>query len=157
MPSLLETRRAETESNIESLSISFASVEPAEMVIVENHPISQQIAELDSGLLILREKLVAQTAQQQELAQARDLAWQTYQALAKKEQEVAVAAGSTGTEVRLASNSAVPDGPVGISNLMTTLLAAIAGGMLALSTLIVVFWWRESDVIKEEQGDRATE
>lgn len=151
---VLETRRAETENNIESLSISFASVEPAEMVIDEDHPIRQQIAELDAGLLVLREELAAQSAQQQELAQARDLAWETYQALAKKEQEVAIAAGSTGTEVRLASNSAVPDKPAGMSGLLMAIVASILGGMMAVFGVTVVYWWREPEPNGEKESTR---
>jgi uncharacterized protein involved in exopolysaccharide biosynthesis len=147
---VLETRRAETQTNIETLSISFAAVAPAELVIDEDHPISQQIAELDAGLLILREDLAVQGAQQRELTQVRDLAWQTYQALAKKEQEVAVAAGSTGTEVRLASNSAVPDEPAGTSGLRLVIVALVVGGMLAAMGVMAVYWWREPEMIEPE-------
>jgi uncharacterized protein involved in exopolysaccharide biosynthesis len=147
---VLETRRAETQTNIETLSISFAAVAPAELVIDEDHPISQQIAELDAGLLILREELAVQGAQQRELTQVRDLAWQTYQALAKKEQEVAVAAGSTGTEVRLASNSAVPDEPAGTSGLRLVIVALVVGGMLAAMGVMAVYWWREPEMIEPE-------
>jgi hypothetical protein len=145
---VLETRRTETRANIESLSISFAAVAPDELVIDENNPISRQIAELDAGLLQLRAELTAQSAQYQEFTQARDLAWETYQALAKKEKEVAIAAGSTGTEVRLASESAVPNSPTGTSGLLMALVALIMGGMLAVFGITAVYWWREEEVIE---------
>ena len=51
---VLEARRAVTADQIESLSISFAAVEPEELVIGEAHPISQRIAELNTNLLGLR-------------------------------------------------------------------------------------------------------
>ncbi|MEJ2750474.1 MAG: hypothetical protein P8183_21585, partial [Anaerolineae bacterium] len=146
--SVLEARRTKTESNIESLSISFADVAPAELVIDENSPIQRQIAELGDNLLQLRAELTAQYAQQQELTQARDLAWNTYQALSKKEAEVTVAAESTGTEVRLASRSAVPDKPAGRSGLLMAVVAAVVGGMLAVFGVTAVYWWREPEVIE---------
>jgi hypothetical protein len=142
---VLETRRAETEANIESLSISFASVAPADLVLADDSPSKKQIAELGDNLQQLQAELMAQYAQQQELAQVRDLAWETYQSLAKKEKEVAIAAESAGTEVRLASNAAVVG--VGTSRLLVALVALVVGGMLAVMGVTAVYWWREADVI----------
>lgn len=145
---VLTARRAETEAQIESLSISFAAVEPAETVVGEDHPINQRIEELNANLLQLQAELAAQTAQDQELTQVRDLAWETYQALAKKEAEVTIAVESTGTEVRLASRSAVPDEPAGRSGLIMAVVAAVVGGMLAVFGVTAVYWWREADMIE---------
>lgn len=140
---VLETRRAAVAASIESLSIGFAAVAPAELTFDESSPSRQQITALNADILQLRADLTAQAAQQQELVQARDLAWETYQALAKKETEVAIAAESTGTEVRLASRSAVPVEPAGISPLLLAFMAAVIGGMLAVFWVTAVYWWRE--------------
>ncbi len=152
---VLETRRVETENNIETLSISFASVESAEFVIDENNPISQQVTELDADLLQLRAKLAALLAQQQEVAQARDLAWETYHALSRKEQEVSIAAGSTGTEVRLASNSVVPDEPAGTNGLLMAIVALVMGGMMGVFGVTAVYWWQEPGERELEERARA--
>ncbi|MCB9418919.1 MAG: hypothetical protein H6667_03900 [Ardenticatenaceae bacterium] len=143
---VLKTRRAETQANIESLSISFAEVAPAELVFDENSPSQKQITELGTNLLQLREKLTAQYAQQQELTQARDLAWDTYQALAIKEAEVKIAAESTGTEVRLASNAAVPYQSQGTGGVLLAIVAGVVSGMLAVFGVTAVYWWQDVKV-----------
>ena len=90
---------------------------------------------------------------QQELTQARDLAWETYQALAKKQKEVGITLGSTGTEVRLAGGAVVPGEPAGTSGLVVTLVAVMIGGMLAVFGVTAVFWWREPETAEPERQD----
>ena len=64
---VLESSRVETLAQIETFSLSFASVEPEELVIGDDHPISQRIVELNNNILALRAELSSQTAEQREL------------------------------------------------------------------------------------------
>lgn len=145
MIAVLEAGREETLAQIETFSLSFASVEPEELVIGDDHPISQRIMELNENILSLRAEMSSQSAKQQELVQARDLAWETYLALTKKQKEVEIAAQSTGTEVRLASSSAVPAVPTRTSGFLLAVVAFIVGGMFALMGVTAVYWWREPE------------
>ena len=66
-----------------------------------------------------------------------------------------IAAGSTGTEVRLASNAAVPDEPTGTSGLLLAIVALVVGGMLAVMGVTAVYWWQEPEERELEERARA--
>ncbi|MCP4422582.1 MAG: hypothetical protein GY805_38720 [Chloroflexi bacterium] len=140
---VLEASRVETLAQIEAFSLSFASVEPKELVIGDDHPISQRIIELNDNILTLRAELAVQTSKQRELDQARDLAWETYDLLIKRQKEIEIASTSTGTEVQVASNSTVPGAPAGASRLLLALVAGIVGSMVAVFAVVVANWWFE--------------
>ena len=138
----LETRRTETLAQIETFSLSFASVEPNELIVDDNHPISQRIIELNDSILTLRAELSAETSQDRELNQELDLAWSTYQTLTRREKDVEISSDSQGTEVRIASNAAVPDEPTrsGFSFILA-IIGAFLGIMAATLTRIIIYWW----------------
>jgi uncharacterized protein involved in exopolysaccharide biosynthesis len=89
--------------------------------------------------------LEAERAHQQNLLQQRDLAWETYSTLSKKEVEVRVAAATGGTEVKLASPAAVPAKPTSPKPLLNSALAGTIGGILAMFGVYVVRYMGDED------------
>ena len=87
----------------------------------------------------LREQLEAEEARSRELHQERDLAWETYQSLARKQAEVQVAAGVGATnEVRLAVSAAPGVTPVKPRKMMMIGVAGALGLMVGVFGAFVI-------------------
>lgn len=150
----LETRQVTTLEQIEAFSsLSFSSADSQELEIGDEHFINQRIIELNNNLLALEAELSSQTTEQLELNQAQSLAWETYQTLTRKQKETEIASTSTGTEVRIASNSTVPDEPTNTSSLMLAILGAIVGMMVAIGILFTINWWSGSESVNNHPSN----
>lgn len=80
----------------------------------------------------LRAQLEAQQARERELTAQRDLAWESYQTLARREAELRVDRELPESEVRLATPATVPLEPVSPQRLRNTALAGAVGAMLGV-------------------------
>jgi len=107
----LEARRDETQARIDSLSSQLLVSRGYELAAPADDPISRLIAQYSQEVLELQEQLEREKARKRELTQARDLAWETYQTLARKEAEVQVATQVRDTEVRFAVPAVEPKYP----------------------------------------------
>jgi len=87
---------------------------------------------LQQEILQLQEQLEREQARQRELTQARDLAWETYQTLARKEAEVQVATQVTDTEVRFAVPAVEPKHPVAPKKKLNIATAGVLGLMVGV-------------------------
>jgi len=87
---------------------------------------------LQQEILQLEEQLEREEAKKRELTQARDLAWDTYQTLARKEAEVQVATQVRDTEVRFAVPAAEPKEPVAPKRKLNIAVAGVLGLMVGV-------------------------
>ena len=87
---------------------------------------------LQQEILKLQEQLEREQACQRELTQARDLAWETYQTLARKEAEVQVATQVRDTEVRFAVPAVEPKYPVAPKKKLNIAIAGVLGLMVGV-------------------------
>ena len=87
---------------------------------------------IQQEVLQLQEELEREEARKRELTQARDLAWETYQTLARKEAEVGVSAQVTDTEVRFAVPAVEPKKPVAPRNKLNVAMAGVLGLMVGV-------------------------
>ncbi len=87
---------------------------------------------LQQEILQLQEQLEREQARQQELTSARDLAWETYDTLARKEAEVGVASQATDTEVRFAVPAVEPKEPVAPKKKLNIAIAGVLGLMVGV-------------------------
>jgi succinoglycan biosynthesis transport protein ExoP len=87
---------------------------------------------LQQEILQLQEQLERERARKQELTSARDLAWETYDTLARKEAEVGVASQVTDTEVRFAVPAVEPKKPVGPKKKLNIAIAGVLGLMVGV-------------------------
>jgi succinoglycan biosynthesis transport protein ExoP len=127
--------------------------------------VSEQIAFLDdltdnleaksADIDVLLEKLAPETLRLQETVQGinteyerltrdRDIAKNTFMALASKVEESRIAAQDETGEVRLASRAAVPQSPVGPRRLMNTVLAGALGLFVGVFLAFFVEFWQSS-------------
>jgi len=93
-------------------------------------PISE--GSIQQEVLQLQEQLEREEARKREMTQTRDLAWETYQTLARKEAEVEVSAQVTDTEVRFAVPAVEPKSPVAPKKKQNITLAGVAGLMVGV-------------------------
>jgi len=112
---------------------------------------------LQQEILQLQEQLEREEARQQELTQARDLAWETYQTLARKEAEVQVATQVQDTEVRFAVPAVEPREPVAPKKKLNIAIAGVLGLMVGVFGAFLVEYveeWGEEEEI--DDGSRFT-
>ena len=83
-------------------------------------------------ILQLEEELEREEARERELLQDRDLAWQTRTALARKADEVNVAAKSAGSEVKFAVPAIVPHDSVSPRKGVNTVVAGVLGFIIGV-------------------------
>ena len=93
---------------------------------------------LQQEILQLQEQLERERARKQELTSARDLAWETYDTLARKEAEVGVASQVTDTEVRFAVPAVEPKSPVSPKKKLNIAIAGVLGLMVGVFGAFVV-------------------
>ena len=102
---------------------------------VAGTPIEKTIEENEQKIRDLNALISSESSTQTVLTRTRDLAWQTYSALATKATEMSVAAQTTGIEVVFASPATPPDKKV----IHSTVNAAVATGVGLLIGVIVAY------------------
>ena len=118
--------------------------------VVSDNPLEQRVQALTEEMLMLQSQLEAASARERELSQARDLAWETYQTVARKLAEAEVAVQVPGSEVRLATRALRPKRPVARGRLMSTAIAGMLGGMVSVFGAFALEWWRQEPSVDEE-------
>ena len=89
-------------------------------------------------ILQLEEELEREQAREMELLQARDLAWETHTALARKADEVNVAVQSAGSEVKFAVPAIVPHKAVAPRKGVNTVVAGALGFIIGVFGALVM-------------------
>ena len=121
----LESSAEEQAQNLDALlSILEARQEEVQSLINE--------MTLQQEILQLQEQLERERAREQELTSARDLAWETYDTLARKEAEIGVASQVTDTEVRFAVTAIEPKEPVAPKKKLNIAIAGMLGLMVGV-------------------------
>ena len=144
---VLDSRKEWTLTQIASVQESFLTRELEEVRLDPNHAFNTRINVLDSELQALTADLEATEAINRELVQARDLAWNTYQALLLKQAEAEIATQTSGTEVRFAASAIQPDRPSSSGRLVNTILAGLLAAGATTVGLIAHKWWEQGDPV----------
>jgi len=100
-------------------------------------PFELLIVQLEGEINELQAKLEAEQAKKLELTRTRDLAWQTYDTLVAKAEEVTVASTLRGREVEFAAPAAVPAEPVAPKKLLNGALGGFLGLLIALGLVLL--------------------
>ena len=122
----------------------------AKQLEVENQILLKRLDQLEA-------KLEAETARRQDLERRRDLAWETYATLAKKEAEVIVAAQSGGTEVRLASRAVPPSSSSAPRKSLNVAVGGALGLVLGAFGAFAIEWWQDNGRQVERQSDEGSD
>ncbi|MGB9873085.1 MAG: GumC family protein [Anaerolineae bacterium] len=104
--------------------------------------IGQRLEELQPQILSLQKQLQEIYTESDRLARQRDLAKETYTALARKVEETRIALQGAQSTARLGSRAAVPEKPASPRKLLNTAVAGVLGLMLAVFGAFVTEWWR---------------
>jgi uncharacterized protein involved in exopolysaccharide biosynthesis len=99
---------------------------------VLDEALSQEVDSLEEHVRALQAEITRLSGIRSDLTQDRDLAWQAYDNLLSKEQELEIATASEGTEVRFASQALPPRRPVGPKKLTNTAVGSALGLLLGV-------------------------
>lgn len=139
----LSWRQAATVAQITILEAGWGDTTLREIQIPEDNVLDTRIAELEKEMQALQAAAEAQVARQREIQQARDLAWETYQSLLRKEAEDNIVAHLSGSEVRLASTAVPPIKPEASSRLILAAAAGFVTFCLAALAVLTLEWWQQ--------------
>jgi uncharacterized protein involved in exopolysaccharide biosynthesis len=146
---VLEARRETTLAQIDEAITAWTEAAPQNITLPDSHPHKVRITQLEQEIQGLQAELEDQQSQLRELQQTRDLAWETYDTLARKLTEEQLASQATGTEVRLATRAMVPERPVAVSKILISGGAGIAAVILAVMIIIMYEVWRQNFAVTE--------
>ena len=104
-----------------------------DLVDQTNDPVTLRLTGLQTEVQDLQSQIEAQTSKKEQLTLTRDLAWDSYNTLARKEAELRIANDLPASEVRFAAPAATPTHPV--SPKTNLILAAGAAGGLVFAVL----------------------
>jgi len=108
----------------------------------QDTPIEKKIVGLEQQIRDLNALISQESANLQELTRSRDLAWQSYSALATKETELNVSSQTTGVEVALASPATPPDAAVSAKTVLNVGIAGLLGIILGLLIAYGYEFWQ---------------
>jgi len=105
--------------------------------------LQKELDALKPEILNLQRSLQEINTEGARLSRNKEIAQETYMALARKVEEARIAAQDTTGEARLASTAAVPEKPVSPRKLLNTLVAGILGLMVGVFGAFVVEYFSE--------------
>ena len=139
----LEQRKTETEATIDELTATLLDPPNYQLTQDAGAQIKERIEEWTVELQSLQAQLEAEVAHHKDLERQRDLAWTTYSELASRTMEVAVAAESGSTEVRVASQSLPPAEPAHTGKLTTIMMTGLGTFVATIFAILALDWWRK--------------
>ncbi len=117
----------------------------ARVLEAKSSELGQRLEDLQPQILALQRRLQEVGTELDRLVRRRDLAKETYIALARKVDETRIAVYGTASTARLGSRAEVPQQPVGPRKLQNTALAGAVGLMLSIGAVFVVEWWQRGN------------
>jgi len=154
-PIQLQVNSAESLSN-KSIGETMALLDDmAGALEAKSAEIGQRLEELQPQILSLQRQLQEIYTESDRLTRQRDLAKETYTALARKVEETRIAVQGAQSTARLGSRAAVPEKPAGPRKLFNTAVAGALGLMLSVFGAFGVEWWRSGT--EEQRGGGAEE
>ncbi len=124
----------------------------AQALEAKSAEVGQRIEELSPEILSLQEQLQEIYTESDQLTRQRDLAKETYIALARKVEETRIAMQGAESTARLASRAAVSEEPASPRKLLNTAIAGALGLMLSVFGVFVVAWWRSEAGERRSKG-----
>lgn len=130
--------------------LQLQSLQSAPNSSTESTPLVKAIQSVQNDISKLETETEKQNSQKTQLSQARDLAWEAFTTLSRKQTELGIASSIMGSEVRFAGPAAVPVAPStsGTKFILTAFIVGLVLGILAaylvqffVSTLIPQGFW----------------
>ena len=138
---VLKRRHETTNGHIEQLYSELLITNVDDTILGSEHPLNVRIRATNETLRALEAQKQAEEAQRQKLERSRDLAWETYQTLLRKQAEVEIASQTSSSEVRWASPAVQPEEPVGRGTLLTLLVVVASSFSLMVLIIFAQEWW----------------
>jgi capsular polysaccharide biosynthesis protein len=142
-PILLQISDATVLASDQTVGEMIASLDSLVATLESRHQeIDIRVAGLEPSILMLQQQLQEVKAENDALADDRELARETYQTLARKLEEARISAREENGVLQVGSYAAVPEIPVGPRRLIYTALAGMLGLVLGVLVAFVAQWWK---------------
>lgn len=105
--------------------------------------IDEAIGNLEPQILTLQQEKQAVDTESARLTRDRDLAQETYLALARKVDAERITSQDVASGVQLASRAAVPGAPAGPNKLLNSVAAAVVAFFGSILVIFLVKWWAQ--------------
>lgn len=112
--------------------------------------IDVRLLRLEPRIFALQREKESILHQYEELTRNRDVAEETYMALARKINEVRIQSNDNNSSLRVASLATTPTEPIRSNLIITITIAGLAGLLISIGILLVLAWWKTGN-------ERATE
>lgn len=110
-----------------------SAVYGADVLQGADDPVSAQLSALYAEVRTLTAEMETQASGKRKLELTRDVAWESYNTLARKEAELRIASELPATEVRFVAPAATPNSPVSPRTLVNIAIAGAAGFAVAVA------------------------
>lgn len=112
--------------------------------LAKDEILTLELSRLEPEILTLQGQIEQLSIEEGRLNRDRDIAEETYVALARKVQEEQIAAQEIDSIVKLIGAPIKPEDPISGSRLLTSAVAGVVGGLIALVVIWARVWWQES-------------
>jgi uncharacterized protein involved in exopolysaccharide biosynthesis len=112
--------------------------------------VESSLKALAPQILNLQQSVEQYQARQDQLQRTQELAQENYTTLSQKIDETNISAQDPSNGLQLASSAMPPSQAAPRGRLRNTLVAGIAGGLLALLFILALEWWRGQEVPKDK-------
>jgi uncharacterized protein involved in exopolysaccharide biosynthesis len=115
--------------------------------------LEERLLALEPQILALQQELQKSRAEGDHLLRDREIANETYIALARKVEEERITSQDTSSGVRLASRAAVPEEPISPRKSLNAVISGAVAGLLTTVGIIINIWWRRQDQNPARQSE----
>jgi uncharacterized protein involved in exopolysaccharide biosynthesis len=113
----------------------------------------EELDDLEEALLAAQVQIQVETAELTRLTRNRDVAGETYTAIARKLDEERLLAGQATQGIQLASRAIVPDSPASKVSVNRLVMAAVVGFLLGLAVVLAKMWREAGQARKHADPD----
>ena len=121
----------------------FALQEFEEGLRVKSQYLDDDLAKLEPQILDIQQRLEEYSAVKSGLRIDLDLAEETYKTMARKVDETTIRSEAANGELKVVSEAQMPGGPVSPRRLFNTVLAGVAGAIVAVLAVLLFAYWRQ--------------
>ena len=114
-----------------------------DMLVAQSGQIEERLISLEPQILALQQEKYQMEVLNNRLNRDLEVAEETYTTLARTVDEKRITSEDTTSGVKLAAKAPVPERPVGPNLVLNAIVAGMAGILLSIFAVILMYWWRD--------------
>jgi len=127
-----------------------------DMLVAQSGQIEERLTSLEPQILALQQEKYQMEVLNNRLNRDLEVAEETYTTLARTVDEKRITSEDTTSGVKLAAKAPVPERPVGPNLVLNAIVAGMAGILLSIFAVILMYWWRDDGAVEPSMDADAT-